>query len=1184
MQTYKKPMIRKKKLVEQTYKKPMTRKKKLVDQTLNLQRQDIELQNRMQATSGEYSYLYPSLDDPNFNVSIASRKEFYDTRYERPKDKGNIEDISDALCNASFELAPHQMFVRNFLSFQTPYNGMLLFHGLGSGKTCSAISVSEEMRNYLKQMGLSQRIIIVASPNVQQNFYLQMFDERKLELIDGLWNIRACTGNKYLSEINPMHMKGLTKDKVIRQIKRIIQSAYLFLGYIEFANYIKKKSEVSSELTISQKTKVIKQKLLKTFQNRLIIIDEIHNIRMTEDNKDKLVSAELLKLVNNVPHMRLLLLSATPMYNTYKEIIWILNLLNINDGRSTLQVNDVFQSDGSFKVDEEGEEIGRDMLTRKATGYVSFVRGDNPYTFPYRLWPNDFEPSKTLGQVTMPTQQMNGMTIMQPIEMLHLYFTEIGTVQEKGYQYIIQQFKEDTGKHMPSFENMEKFGYTMLQRPLEALNIVYPHSNLEEEGKRIDPKELVGKNGLKRIMKYKETTTPLSRGDFEYRTTEYGRLFSLTEIGKYSCKIEKICKTIAKSDGIILIYSQYIDGGLIPMALALEEMGLRRAGGKSLFKTQVSEPIDANTFQPKSSGIFSQASYVMITGDKALSPDNVSDLKRCTDIDNKDGEKVKVILISQAGSEGLDFKYIRQVHVLEPWYNMNRIEQIIGRAVRQCSHKDLPFQKRNVQIFLYGTLLSNPREEAVDIYVYRLAELKAIQIGLVSRALKEVSVDCLLNFEQTGFNADDMKMVVKQTMSTQQTIDYVVGDKPFSSTCDYLSKCTYECKPTKEGNPVISMDTYNETFIQMNIDKILQRIRDCYKERFFYTKEQLIHEINANKHYPLIQINSALHQMVIDNNEYIVDMYGRIGRLVNIGELYLFQPLEINNLRISRYERSVPIEYKRRDLQFEIPKEESIPLFEKKTTKNDVWYSMKEQFETSLVVQTIDTHTDDWYKICSVVIPHLKQDGWKQDLLETFIVHHIIESLLFEDTLSLLNYMETLTEQDDVLLNHTRAYFKHKFVHSKDRIGLQLQNLGKQQLIVSSPTLPRQWSIAKPQDYEDLSEEITKNIQKVIPIQERLNKYIGSMVIFKKDYMVFKIRDMSQSRNSGARCDQASKIKSIKILTDVLEETQYTVKSSFSRYELCIIQEFWFRHKDLEQTQQKRWFLTPYESILMNEL
>ena len=51
-----------------------------------------------------------------------------------------------------------------------------------------------------------------------------------------------------------------------------------------------------------------------------------------------------------------------------------------------------------------------------------------------------------------------------------------------------------------------------------------------------------------------------------------------------------------------------------------------------------------------------------------------------------------------AGSEGLDFKFIRQVHVLEPWYNMNRIEQIIGRAVRTCSHKDLPFEERNVEI------------------------------------------------------------------------------------------------------------------------------------------------------------------------------------------------------------------------------------------------------------------------------------------------------------------------------------------------------------------------------------------------------------------------------------------------------------------------------------------------------
>ena len=68
------------------------------------------------------------------------------------------------------------MFVRNFLSFQTPYNGLLLFHGLGTGKTCSSIQVCEDMRTYYNQIGIKKKIIIVASPVVQENYKLQLFD------------------------------------------------------------------------------------------------------------------------------------------------------------------------------------------------------------------------------------------------------------------------------------------------------------------------------------------------------------------------------------------------------------------------------------------------------------------------------------------------------------------------------------------------------------------------------------------------------------------------------------------------------------------------------------------------------------------------------------------------------------------------------------------------------------------------------------------------------------------------------------------------------------------------------------------------------------------------------------------------------------------------------------------------
>ena len=127
----------------------------------------------------------------------------------------------------------------------------------------------------------------------------QLFDENKLKLVDGLWNIRACTGNKFLSEINPMNMKGLTKEKVVAQVKRIINTSYLFLGYIEFANYVNKRSTVGSDLNAKQRDKIIKQELNRIFSNRLIIIDEVHNIRMTPDNSDKRVAVELEKLVED---------------------------------------------------------------------------------------------------------------------------------------------------------------------------------------------------------------------------------------------------------------------------------------------------------------------------------------------------------------------------------------------------------------------------------------------------------------------------------------------------------------------------------------------------------------------------------------------------------------------------------------------------------------------------------------------------------------------------------------------------------------------------------------------------------------------------------------------------------------------------------------------------------------------
>ena len=535
------------------------------------------------------------------------------------------------------------------------------------------------MRDYLIQMGIKNKIIVVASPNVQNNFKLQLFDESKLKEVNGIWNLNICIGNKFLKEINPFNTKGLTRNNIITKIKYLINNYYKFMGYFEFANYINKYSEIEEEVlknkTPTQIKSLIRNKLQKHFNNRLVIIDEVHNIRITDENQNKRVAIELFKLVQNASNIRLLLLSATPMYNSYKEIIWLINLMNLNDNRSTIQAKDVFNKDGTFKLNKNGEEIGKKTLERKATGYISFVRGENPYTFPFRIWPSEFSKENTFEKYNYPRKQLNGTTIIQGIEILSLYLTHIGPYQQLGYSYILEKIKASLTNENKSvtFDDMEKFGYTILQKPLEALNIVYPDERLDDiqlnqelteasestepqldadtskKQVSIDIRDLVGKAGLSRIMDYDVDNV---RYNFRYKNIDkYGRIFSKNEIGKYSSKIYNICQRIMNSEGVVLVYSQYIDGGIVPIALALEELGFTRARNqRSLFGTPPTEPIDAITFQSKSESKkiqqqFNPAKYVMITGDKTLTPDSINDIKLLTSDDNVDGTQIKVVLI-----------------------------------------------------------------------------------------------------------------------------------------------------------------------------------------------------------------------------------------------------------------------------------------------------------------------------------------------------------------------------------------------------------------------------------------------------------------------------------------------------------------------------------------------------------
>jgi hypothetical protein len=954
--------------------------------------------------------LYPEPGNPNFNEIIANKREFHEVRHDK-MDEFTVEEYANRICSETetsvFELAPHQLFARNFLSALTPYKSLLLYHGLGTGKTCSAICVAEEMRDYMKEMGVNKRIYVIAAPTIRLNFKQQLYNESKLVLnrTTGEWTMNTCVGKKLLKElrIKPVSaditdvQEARIKASILARIKSLIQRTYSFIGYEKLRLVIEEtlfgKGKLRNpENDILNLTDVQKQRIQSRFDDTLIIIDEVHNLRTTGENEsdDAKMTGKLLTVVaRHTRNMRMLLLTATPMYNSPKEILWLINLMRINDNRPEVAYNKVFVGSGTDETirtatDEDASRSayssGKEVLKNASYGYISYVKGENPFTFPYRIYPKDHSPecsffSEGGNAVPFPTVNFDNVPypasdIAKETRFLDIYLTPIGKEQQRVYDSCIQRLKSSRGqpdepaeagevdadsdsdannsdsdsenedsntdshsetpKEEPEAEEAKKklkpkptkptkptydevgtkFGFKS-RNALQALTMTFPGSDSDE-------KMLVGQSGFKQVM----TSAVTSKNGQDVVKYSYKdgveRVFARENIGKWSNKIASVCKHAEECDGIVLVYTEYIEGGAVPVALALEEHGFRRYGGKD--DNLLTNPTPS-TEQPPSKK--PKPCYTLITGNKMLTPTSVVSV--ATAKNNAKGQVIKVIVITKAGSEGIDLKNIRQVHVIDPWYNLSLIEQVIGRAVRNCSHVDLPFEQRNVCIFIHGTRLLGEGEgrdtvEAIDVSLLHHAENKAKRIGNVNRILKKNAVDCNLN---KGYNVPQFKdgnSVVRQVLTTFSSSShsnpvvierYDVQMKPRTDACDYQDECDFGCEPLIADDELQSMgsdmDTYNMKFLELNSERVIHRVRALFKERFFYTEDELFRHINQVRTYPDEQIMVAIHTLITDPYEILTDGYGRSGRLVQIGNYYLFQPDGITNPKIGLRERAMPV-------------------------------------------------------------------------------------------------------------------------------------------------------------------------------------------------------------------------------------------------------------------------------------
>ena len=266
------------------------------------------------------------------------------------------------------------------------------------------------------------------------------------------------------------------------------------------------------------------------------------------------------------------------------------------------------------------------------------------------------------------------------------------------------------------------------------------------------------------------------------------------KLSYYSPKLDKIIRRVGDSPGSALVYSQFKTvEGLGVLGIALEANGYEELRTEGLSADAQSLTPSAEASIRKGPAVVNR--YITFSGEgtkeqratalnifngnfKAL-PKKIADVFAETDaaiidktktyeaLGNRHGEICKVIAITGAGAEGISLKGVRQVHIMEPYWNMVRLDQVKGRAIRICSHADLPVDERNVSIYTYVTyftqaqirgpaagsasgqvdytILTADRNETSDEKVFNVSMRKQkINEGLL-KIMKEASVDCLMN-------------------------------------------------------------------------------------------------------------------------------------------------------------------------------------------------------------------------------------------------------------------------------------------------------------------------------------------------------------------------------------------------------------------------------------------------------
>jgi hypothetical protein len=445
--------------------------------------------------------------------------------------------------------------------------------------------------------------------------------------------------------------------------------------------------------------------------------------------------------------------------------------------------------------------------------------------------------------------------------------------------------------------------------------------------------------------------------------------------------------------------------------------------------------------------------------------------------------------------------------------------------------------------------------------------------------------------------------------------------------------CDFVCSPNTTIEPTdINQTTYGEHFVKMNYNTIAKRIRDVFREQTFFKRDQLIASIQIMKIYPQEQIDYVLSMFVENTHNYIVDKYGRNGYLVNNGDYYGFQPIEITNENASIYDRSVPVDYKPAEMYMELPTEKDVvatkpdevldieqPLLPNISKLEKTYQSLvnelnevlktvdieKENYKNGILMETAEV---DWYKHMGHVYSELENHiNIPTDMIQKYMIYHWLDTQTLNDKLVMLYQLYkvepyTPTSPIEYII---QSYFNEKILTQGGEKSIALGGSNHIDLYVHVAET-RKWKKATPtivRKYQDkLREKYTIESSKIQP-------FVGFMHLFKKNEMTFKMKEIVKSGatsgkgktiNKGFKCSVMGKNEIVKFMNNkVLAKNPYPVlqdnggiikydvnknAKNIMRMGLCVMMELIMRYfNDSPISGNLKWFFD-VEETLANDL